>query len=397
MLQWPVIVGSLLVLLSLPGTLELAVLTFAGLLPNRVRKANNPGGIIRKIAVIIPAHNEAAVIARCVKSIAACVQPEEVETATVVVADNCSDATPDIARDGKARVMIRSDPGKRAKGFALQLAFERLLEEGFHAFLVVDADSVVDSNFLAEVVRLLRSGADVVQTRYGVLNYDASLRTRFMNVALMAFNVFRARARDRMGISVGIFGNGFAVSSTTLKAVPWRAFSTVDDLEYHLRIVESGRQVVFADRTGVRADMPAGRRGASRQRARWEGGRLRLAIQCVPWLLKGVAHGDLRLLEPLMELLLLPLAFHVAILTAAIAIPFEPARVYGLFALMVVAIHVVGAVIVAGGDWKDLMTLLIAPLYVAWKIAAVPIILRMARSGPAWPDRGGLHGSEQNR
>jgi hypothetical protein len=205
-----------------------------------------------------------------------------------------------------------------------------------------------------------------------------------MNIALMAFNILRARARDRMSISVGIFGNGFALSSTTLKAVPYEAFSLVEDLEYHLRIVDLGRQVVFADRTEVRADMPAGRRGASSQRARWEGGRLRVAMQCIPWLLNGVAHGDLRLLEPLMELLLLPLAFHVAILGAAVAIPFEPARIYGLCALVVVAIHVVGAVIIAGGDWKDLVTLLIAPVYVAWKITATPIILRAARGGAPW-------------
>lgn len=384
MLQWPVIIGSLLVLLSLPGTLELAVLTLAGLLPKRVRQANSARIIIRKIAVIIPAHNEAAVIARCVKSVAACLQPEGAETETVVVADNCSDATPDIARDGNARVMIRSDLEKRGKGFALRFAFKRLVEEGFHAFLVVDADSVVDSNFLVEVVRLLRSGADAVQTRYAVLNYDASLRTRFMNIALMAFNILRARARDRMSISVGIFGNGFALSSTTLKAVPYEAFSLVEDLEYHLRIVESGRQVVFADRTEVRADMPASRRGASSQRARWEGGRLRVAIQCIPRLLKSLARGDLRLLEPLMELLLLPLAFQAAILGAAIAIPFEPTRIYGLCALVVMAIHVVGAVIIGGGDWKDLMTLLIAPVYVAWKIAVAPLILRAARTGTPW-------------
>ena len=107
---------------------------------------------------------------------------------------------------------------------------------------VVDADSVVDSNLLLEVVRKFRSGADGVQVRYVVLNPQDSLRTRLMNVAFMAFNVLRARGRERMGLSVGIFGNGFGLSRATLKAVPHDAHSLVEDLEYHLQLVRAGRK-----------------------------------------------------------------------------------------------------------------------------------------------------------
>ncbi len=122
-----------------------------------------------------------------------------------------------------------------------------------------------------------------------------------MNVAFMAFNVLRARGRERMGLSVGIFGNGFGLTKSTLEAVPYDSHSLVEDLDYHLQLVQAGRKIVFAEGTHVRGEMPAGGRGASTQRARWEGGRLRTAIQNLPGLLAGVVAGKLRLLEPSLE------------------------------------------------------------------------------------------------
>ena len=66
-----------------------------------------------------------------------------------------------------------------------------------------------------------------------------------MNVALLAFNVLRPRGRARWGLSCGILGNGFGLARKTLEAVPYDASSVVEDLEYHLRVVESGRRVEF--------------------------------------------------------------------------------------------------------------------------------------------------------
>jgi cellulose synthase/poly-beta-1,6-N-acetylglucosamine synthase-like glycosyltransferase len=383
--HWQLMVASwILILLTLPGTIELAMLTFAAMPPSRDRLPKSVDTTIAKFAVVIPAHNEAAAIVRCVRSISACAPPDSVETQIVVVADNCTDATAELARGVNARVLVRIDSAERGKGFALQYAFQILLDEGFDAVFVVDADSVVDSNLLLEVVRKFRSGADGVQVRYVVLNPQDSVRTRLMNVAFMAFNVLRARGRERMGLSVGIFGNGFGLSRATLEAVPHDAHSLVEDLEYHLQLVQAGRKIVFVDRTHVRADMPTGGRGTATQRARWEGGRLRTAIQNLPGLLGGLVTGKPRLLEPTLDLLLLPLAFHVTLLGLTALIPFGIARIYALIALALAALHVITGIVVGGGDWRDFAALLSVPFYVAWKITALPRILQSARGLGPW-------------
>jgi cellulose synthase/poly-beta-1,6-N-acetylglucosamine synthase-like glycosyltransferase len=378
-----IIVSALLVLLTLPGTIELAIVTLAGILPLSDHKTKRTAKI-GKLAIVIPAHNEAGAIARCVRSLSYCVAPDGLETQTVVVADNCTDATADFAKVSGARVLVRTDTEHRAKGFALQFAFLVLLDEGFDAFLVVDADSVVDSNFIEESVRLFRMGADGVQARYVVLNSDASPRTRLMNVAFMAFNILRPRGRERLGLSAGISGNGFGLSRATLQAVPYASHSLVEDLDYHLRLVEAGRKIVFADRTRVRAQMPTGGPAASTQRARWEGGRLRIAIQNLPRLLGGAISGNLRLIEPALELLLMPLAFHVSILVLTASMPYGIVRIYAVFSLVIVAVHVAAGIIVGGGDWGDFRALMSTPFYVVWKLAALPKTLQSARSTAPW-------------
>ena len=86
--------------------------------------------------------------------------------------------------------------------------------------------------------------------------------------------------------------------------------------------------------------MPTTGREARGQRARWEGGRLNAAIRWAPRLLRGVAAGRLRLLEPLLDLLLLPLAYHAALLSLLLLLPWTPGRIWGAFGFAVLAFHV---------------------------------------------------------
>jgi cellulose synthase/poly-beta-1,6-N-acetylglucosamine synthase-like glycosyltransferase len=381
------VTGVVLILITLPGTCELALLTLAGILPPRRRPADVAGlkPAIAKLALVVPAHDEAVTIARCVRSLAACDPPGHgCATTIVVIADNCIDTTAELAESAGARVIVRIDAEHRGKGFALEDAFATLLAEGFDALMVIDADTVAKPNLVLEIVAILDRGADGVQTRYGVLNPGVSIRTRLMNVALMAFNVLRPRGRDRLGLSVGILGNGFALSRATLEAVPYDVHSIVEDLEYHLRLVRDGRRIEFADRTAVYADMPTGGSSAATQRARWEGGRLRIIADHSTGIAAEILRGNPKLAEPLLELLLLPLAYQVVLLLITLAIPFTPARIYALAGLSMVSVHVLAGIVIGGGNLDDFASLLAAPVYLTWKLTMSRLILKTARRDSSW-------------
>ena len=300
------------------------------------------------------------------------------------MADNCSDETAERARQSGARVLERSDPERRGKGFALDYAFRNLLAEAPDAFAVVDADSEVASNFLVETAAVLSAGADAVQCRYLVRSSVTSFRTRLVGLASAGFNIVRPRGRARWGLSAGLYGNGFALSTETVRAVPYGASSVVEDVEYHLSLVRAGRRVQFADRTFVLADLPTSNAGAESQRARWEGGRLRMLLTKAPTLVQRILSGEFALTEPLFDLLLLPLAFHVVLLLVTAFTPFARVRDVALAGLATVTFHLVAAVWVTGGRARDLAALLGAPFYILWKLLLLSQIVRGAALRAAW-------------
>ena len=90
------------------------------------------------------------------------------------------------------------------------------------------------------------------------------------------------------------------------------------------------------------------------------------------------------MLEPLLELLLLPLAFHVPLLLLAAAVPFMPARILGIFGLSLVFIHLAAAAVIGKAGLRDLMALAMAPFYILWKLLLIPKLLRNAGAHTSW-------------
>ncbi|MEM6702352.1 MAG: glycosyltransferase family 2 protein [Acidobacteriota bacterium] len=382
-LLWAVVAG-VLVACTLPGTLELAALTLGSFVPRRRRRGTVSE--LRGLAIVVPAHDEEQLVGDTVRRLV------ESEAATcpvqvVVVADNCSDGTADEAAAAGGRVLVRDDPARRGKGFALDHAFRLLLAEPFDAFLVIDADTEVSSDVLKKVVEAFEGGAAAVQCRYDVANPEASARTRLRGLAFLAFNFLRLRSRERLGISVGILGNGFGLTRATLEKVPYGATSIVEDLEYHLLLVRAGIRVRYLEEAVVLADLPVGAAETQSQSSRWEGGRIGLMRRLTPGLALDALRGRTRLVEPLFELLLLPLSYHVALLVVLAAVPTLWGRAAAVAGLALVALHVLVAATL-GGRLRDLPYLFLVPGFVLGKVLRLRSVLAASRRDADWVRTG---------
>ncbi len=104
----------------------------------------------------------------------------------------------------------------------------------------------------------------------------------------------------------------------------------------------------------------------------------------VPVLVRGIVRGNFAFLEPCLDLLLLPLAFHVTLLLLASRTPFWPVRGLALFGLAVVVTHLIAGILVTGGGYRDVAVLFRAPFYIAWKLLLIPSLLKSSRSGNTW-------------
>ncbi|MFK7918049.1 MAG: glycosyltransferase family 2 protein [Ilumatobacter sp.] len=224
-----------------------------------------------RFAVLVPAHDEATNIEATLASLA---ELTHSPISVVVIADNCTDNTAEEARRCGVRVLERTDPDRRGKGPALHWAIPRVLADpDVDAIVIVDADTVVEPSLLGRLSWHFAHGADAVQADYRVRNPEASWRTRLLDVGFTAQHRVRSGGRSALGMSAGLHGNGMAFSRATLEAVPYTAFSVVEDIEYALLLGRSDRRVVACVAAHVAGDMPTTREDAGAQRTRWEAGR----------------------------------------------------------------------------------------------------------------------------
>jgi 1,2-diacylglycerol 3-beta-glucosyltransferase len=372
------LVDFALVLAAVPITLPtgyLLVLTAASLGRMVDAPPCAPGP---RFDVVVPAHDEVLHIRTTLASLLAVDYPWALFR-VIVVADNCSDDTAEQAMLGGAIVLERNDPSRRGKGWALAHAFDRILEENVaDAVVVVDADTTVSPNLLREVAAGLYAGARAQQVDYAVRNPDDSWRTQMMAIAFGAFHGLRSRARERLGLSCGLRGNGMCFTMSLLRDVPYAAYSVTEDIEYGLQLGVRGVRVRYVEAAGVRGQMPATAWASGHQRRRWEGGRRDLARRHVVGLLsESIRRRTAVGVDLALDLLVPPLST-LGVITALGCSACAVAAVHESelpAATWVWAVCAVGLLLyVLRGWWlsgtraRGLLALLLSPVFVAWKL-----------------------------
>ena len=321
-----------------------------------------------RIAIIVPAHNEELLISETVRSAFALNYPKEL-LAVLVIADNCSDATAELARGEGARVLERT--GNPGKGQGLNDAFNLLLQENWDAFLVLDADSCLHPETLMEIDRQLVNGSQAIQIRYGVLNPGESLRTRAMELSTASYNALRPLGKSALGISAGINGNGFCLTRQTIQRVPYLAHSIVEDIEYHILLLSNGLHVDFLDHVWVKAQMPVGGKGATVQRVRWERGRIMMVKTYARPLLKSLLGGNRRALDGLIDVLMPPVSLVMLGLLVPLLLGDGFQRGLALLGLLVMVLHYLVAAVRYGHIGWFFLLMAYVPWYVFWKTGVV--------------------------
>jgi len=374
------IIGLFLAAITAPLIVELFMVTVASFLPRR-RTRNTVDLASRRLAVVVPAHNEQTSIGSCVESLLA---SSDKNVRIYVVAHNCTDSTVQLAESAGADVLVYNDPDANGKGHVLRFGFEHAIQCGADAILVVDADSTVSGNLIPKVQHAFSRNAEAVQCRYEMEGARKHLKTELISLALRGFNFIRPRGRQRLGLSVGILGNGFALSADVLKAVPYDALSVVEDLEYHLHLVLAGKRVHFLEDAVVSSELPVSAKGETIQHSRWEGGRLRVARAWLPRLFKELLHGRLTVLEPMLDLAGLPIAFGMIALLVAACLPLFWMRLYVAVAMAILLTHVLTAIGEGPRRFHTLCLLLLVPFYLLWKLRLIPNVLRASSAKAAW-------------
>jgi cellulose synthase/poly-beta-1,6-N-acetylglucosamine synthase-like glycosyltransferase len=343
----------------------------------------------RRFAVLIPAHNEEALIGRLLDNLQHLDYPRNLYE-VCVVADNCDDRTAALAQERGASVFERFDLTHRAKGFALRWLIEQLRGRGadFDAYVVLDADSVVSANFLRSMDARLADGSLVIQAHYSVLNPHESALAGLRGAALAAVHYLRPMGRLVLGLSCGLKGNGMCFAGPIIERFGWDWYTLAEDVEFHLALVRQGIRVDFAPEASVMADMPVTLRQAASQNDRWERGRLQLVREHVPrLLLDGFRLGSFLRLDAAVEQLIPPLSVPFAVAALCVVGLTALGSTVGMWvaalALLGQVAYLLAALALVGAPRTSYLALGAAPIYIAWKLGLYSRALVNTRS-TAW-------------
>lgn len=362
--------------LALMGAVPLAILAIeliAGIAPGRPRAtATTTAGTI---AVVMPAHDEAAGIAQTLAKLHA-IMPQG--TRILVIADNCTDDTAARARASGAEVLERTDPDRRGKSFALAFGRDYLASSEPPAVaLVLDADCWLTPGSMERLAAAALERQAPAQAVYLFdANHSVSAMVQVSNFAMMVKNLVRSRGMQRLGGPALLTGSGMAFPWPVFAKADLATGSIVEDLALGIELTRAGRAPSLIEGAYVHS-APAAEQDALQQRKRWEHGFLDvLRRQALPVLGHGMKRSSLREIQLGLHLLVPPLALLVALsmlvllvlvgLAAAGSGP-TPAVAFAASLGLVLTLLLITWV-VAGRPFLSARALLRLPAYIVWKL-----------------------------
>lgn len=370
--------GFLVLLISIPIVflLSLAPLSdFLAVIRRRHTTELSVPDTPSSLLFLVPAHNEELLISDCVRSLVTMEYPPTSRT-VVVVADNCTDRTAKLARDAGARCLERRDPDRPGKPHALAWALEHLPIEEWDACVIIDADTIVDSQLAWRMAAHEPLGAKCVQAYFDLSNKEQSWLTRLASLLTRIRYERLYPLKQSAGLNCPLTGNGMCIGSDLLTRNGWFAFSLTENWELYAHYTAKGLPIDYEQDARLYSQEAGGLGQAATQRKRWLAGRTWTFFHYVAPLLRSRRIGFHQKLDALAELaspspvLRFAAALFIVVL-AQVALP--PLASLSLTIATVITIiplsfHSLAALRTHPQRWRMLGSLLLLPLYTLWRI-----------------------------
>lgn len=231
---------------------------------------------LHRFGIVIAARNEALVIRELIDSIRHQNYPESLMT-IFVVADNCTDETAALAREAGAVVYERYNQTAVGKGYALDYVFNRIMseypEEPFEAYLVFDADNLLDPDYIREMNKVFDQGLQVITSYRNSKNYDSNWISAGYSLWFLRESRYLNQARMLCGTSCAISGTGFLISHQIVRANHgWKHHLLTEDIEFSVDSVLHDIRIGYCPTAILYDEQPCTFEQSWKQRLRWSKG-----------------------------------------------------------------------------------------------------------------------------
>ena len=282
-----IIVSSLLAafagLLAIPVAIFFIEVVAALVLPHRDPTPRKSTKSRRRVAVLVPAHNESGGLLPTIADVQSQLRPGD---RLLIVADNCTDDTSTIALAAGAEVVERHDPAKRGKGYALEFGIRELALAPPEVLIVIDADCRVTENTIERLAMACTATRRPVQALYLMTAPEGSrINHQVAEFAWRVKNWVRPLGLGALGLPCQLLGTGMAFPWSVIESTNLATGSLVEDVKLGLDLASAGRPPVFCPAACVTSQFASSVEGAVIQRERWEQGHIKSILTSAPKLI----------------------------------------------------------------------------------------------------------------
>ena len=293
----------------------------------------------RRFLVLYPAYNEDSVIVNSVDKFLYQDYPAD-KFQLVVISDHMRDETNELLRSYPITLLTPVFE-KSSKAKAMQYAINEVQGE-FDNVVILDADNVVQPEFLSCLNTLCNAGYEVIQCHRCAKNSNNDVA--MLDGASEEINntIFR-KAHNRLGLSSALIGSGMCFTYELFRQNVFQLSTAGEDREMEALLLRQKVFIKYAAEIHVFDEKVSNKDNFQRQRMRWMTAQIQSLFRQLPQIPSAIVHGNLNFIDKTIQQALIPRSILIVLLTAisilmSFVAPFWCTKWWVLWTILVVSL-----------------------------------------------------------
>ena len=193
---------------------------------------------------------------------------------------------------------------KSSKAKAMQYAMDQVKDE-YDYVVILDADNVVDSNFLTQLNETCAKEYKAIQCHRCAKNNDNDIAV-LDGVSEEINNTIFRKAHNRIGLSSALIGSGMCFDYKWFKENVYKLSTAGEDRELEALLLKQKVYIHYEENIHVFDEKVSNKDNFQKQRLRWMTAQIQSLLNLLPYIPKAILTGNIDFIDKTIQQALIP-------------------------------------------------------------------------------------------
>ena len=193
---------------------------------------------------------------------------------------------------------------KSSKAKAMQYAMDQIKDE-FDYVVILDADNVVNSDFLEKLNEVCAKGYKAIQCHRCAKNSNNDIAV-LDGVSEEINNTIFRKAHNRIGLSSALIGSGMCFDFKWFKENVYKLSTAGEDRELEALLLMQGIYIHYEENIPVFDEKVSNKDNFQKQRLRWMTAQIQSLIRLLPYIPQAMIKGNIDYIDKTIQQALIP-------------------------------------------------------------------------------------------